>query len=544
MCDLLSRGFGSKETAESKKTWFDMQKSSINNNPLSSASSTGSSPVVPRRTPINLSGPPKIGFSQSTFTNGSPGPMVSSASKTNGNGVDLQLRYLERRFDEGLGKILDQNTLVLEQMLKLKDDVKKLSDKVEDLSAQNGEMQSEIRDLKAKQEETHTLALENKQNPTIIQQVMPTPVPVPVTSCTSCVGCQAARPGYETSIKPVDLPATRPSYETNIKPVDPPAPRHGYESTMKPVDLPAPRHGYESSINPVDLPAIHPDYESSIKPVDLPATLPNFSFGFANTSATTPNLSFSINNTQSFGTTPVMEQPKPQQTIPATVVDSVTPKKSDENKDTPFVGLDLSGKFSFADLAKTNSTPTFSFGIGTGSTGNSGFSGAGAPLFNSTTSPHLSSLNTSNKKANTSGNADETEDDFVPTAEFQPVIPLPPLVEVKKGDENENTIAEYRAKLYRFITETKEWKERGVGNVKLLQSKEDDRKCRVVMWREKIGKLACNFSLFPNFNVTNYQNNPKVLCWKCQDHAEEPSSWETFTLRFGNEDNVSKFFSN
>lgn len=292
--------------------------------------------------------------------------------------------------------------------------------------------------------------------------------------------------------------------------------------------------------------ATRPGYEASIKPVELPATLPTFSFGFpsVNTSATTPNLSFSVNNTQSFGTTPVSEQQKPQQSVPATVtvVDSVTPKKSDENKDTPFVGLNLSGKFSFADLAKTNSTPTFSFGIGTGSTGNSGFSGAGTPLFNAPTPVPNNTTNSS--IANTSANADDTVDDFVPTAEFQPVIPLPPLVEVKKGDENENTIAEYRAKLYRFINETKEWKERGVGNVKLLQSKSDDSKCRVVMWREKIGKLACNFSLFPNFTVTNYQNNPKVLCWKCQDYAEEPYSWETFTLRFGNEDNVSNFLRN
>jgi hypothetical protein len=36
------------------------------------------------------------------------------------------------------------------------------------------------------------------------------------------------------------------------------------------------------------------------------------------------------------------------------------------------------------------------------------------------------------------------EDDFLPTAVFKPAIPLPPLVETKLGDENENVIFDHR----------------------------------------------------------------------------------------------------
>ena len=135
---------------------------------------------------------------------------------------------------------------------------------------------------------------------------------------------------------------------------------------------------------------------------------------------------------------------------------------------------------------------------------------------------------------------DEHEDDFVPTAEFAPVIPLPPLVEVKKGDENETVLFQHRAKLLRFVKETKEWKERGVGDIKILQAKDNPRKIRVVMWRERVHKIACNHWVTKEISVANYQGNSKALMWTAIDFAEgdEPKT-EIFVCRFGQEDTVS-----
>lgn len=55
---------------------------------------------------------------------------------------------------------------------------------------------------------------------------------------------------------------------------------------------------------------------------------------------------------------------------------------------------------------------------------------------------------------------------------LQPVVPLPEKVDVVTGEENENVLYSQRAKLYRLESASKEWKERGVGDVKILQHKE------------------------------------------------------------------------
>ena len=48
-----------------------------------------------------------------------------------------------------------------------------------------------------------------------------------------------------------------------------------------------------------------------------------------------------------------------------------------------------------------------------------------------------------------------------------------------------------RAKLFRFASESNEWKERGTGDVRLLQNKES-RKVRLVMRRDKTLKVCAN----------------------------------------------------
>lgn len=52
-------------------------------------------------------------------------------------------------------------------------------------------------------------------------------------------------------------------------------------------------------------------------------------------------------------------------------------------------------------------------------------------------------------------------------------------------------LSDRRAKLYRFSPEEKEWKERGVGELKFLQHR-DTKKIRILMRRDKILKICAN----------------------------------------------------
>jgi hypothetical protein len=54
---------------------------------------------------------------------------------------------------------------------------------------------------------------------------------------------------------------------------------------------------------------------------------------------------------------------------------------------------------------------------------------------------------------------------------LQPVIPLPEVVPVVTGEEQEEVLYCQRAKLYRFVDG--EWKERGIGDFKILRHKTD-----------------------------------------------------------------------
>ena len=60
------------------------------------------------------------------------------------------------------------------------------------------------------------------------------------------------------------------------------------------------------------------------------------------------------------------------------------------------------------------------------------------------------------------------------TAEFKPVLKeLPPEIEVKTGIEDDEEVFSHRGKLYRYARECNpaEWKERGLGDIKILKTK-------------------------------------------------------------------------
>ena len=58
------------------------------------------------------------------------------------------------------------------------------------------------------------------------------------------------------------------------------------------------------------------------------------------------------------------------------------------------------------------------------------------------------------------------------------------------GEEDEDVVYSVRAKLY-VLSDQKQWKERGTGDVRILKHKENG-KTRLVMRREKTLKVCAN----------------------------------------------------
>lgn len=142
-------------------------------------------------------------------------------------------------------------------------------------------------------------------------------------------------------------------------------------------------------------------------------------------------------------------------------------------------------------------------------------------------------------KISTSSCDDSQTDDFVPTAEFKPVISLPELVEFKTGEENSEILFESKATLLRFDNsgETKEWKEKGTGIMKILKNDT----VRLLMRRDQVLKVCCNHQLLSQMEFKFMNNNPKALTWCAKDFSEGVITPETLAIKFGTSEIASNF---
>ncbi|CCH44902.1 E3 SUMO-protein ligase [Wickerhamomyces ciferrii] len=132
--------------------------------------------------------------------------------------------------------------------------------------------------------------------------------------------------------------------------------------------------------------------------------------------------------------------------------------------------------------------------------------------------------------------ADETE----PNVDFKPLVHLE-KVEVKTNEEDEEVLFKVRAKLFKFFADSKEWKERGTGDVKFLKHKTTN-KVRLLMRRDKTLKVCAN-----HFISADYELKPNVgsdRSWVYNvtaDVSEGEPEAATLAIRFGNKENADNF---
>ncbi|XP_070771295.1 E3 SUMO-protein ligase RanBP2 isoform X3 [Enoplosus armatus] len=123
---------------------------------------------------------------------------------------------------------------------------------------------------------------------------------------------------------------------------------------------------------------------------------------------------------------------------------------------------------------------------------------------------------------------------------FEPIVPLPDKVDVKTGEEEEEEMFCNRAKLYRFDTETKEWKERGIGNVKILKHTTKG-KVRLLMRREQVLKICANHYINADMLLKPNAGSDKSWVWNAIDYADEEPKPEQLAIRFKTVDEASFF---
>lgn len=124
-------------------------------------------------------------------------------------------------------------------------------------------------------------------------------------------------------------------------------------------------------------------------------------------------------------------------------------------------------------------------------------------------------------------------------AEFKPVVQLDE-VEVSTGEEEEENLFDYKSKLYRYDNESSEWKERGVGQAKLLKHKESSR-IRFLMRQDKTLKIRANHVVMPGTKVQEHTGSEKAMVFSCVDFADEVQRPELFCIRFASAERALDF---
>ncbi|KAK2896315.1 hypothetical protein Q8A67_010803 [Cirrhinus molitorella] len=170
--------------------------------------------------------------------------------------------------------------------------------------------------------------------------------------------------------------------------------------------------------------------------------------------------------------------------------------------------------FTFAELKKD--TEEFAFAK---YDANFTWSNAGAKVFGSAVTQHEEKEEGSGDEAPHNGEID-----------FEPIVSLPE-VEVRSGEEDEEILFKERAKLYRWDRDLNQWKERGVGDIKILFHPVKKR-YRVVMRREQVLKVCANHTISQSIELKPMNTSANALVWTATDYSEGDGKVEQLAAKF------------
>ncbi len=112
---------------------------------------------------------------------------------------------------------------------------------------------------------------------------------------------------------------------------------------------------------------------------------------------------------------------------------------------------------------------------------------------------------------------------------------------MKTGEEDENILFCERAKLYRFDVSTNQMKERGIGEMKILEHKITHH-CRILMRREQVLKICANHKITSQLELKPHQTSANTYVWSAIDFSDGNAKHETLCVKFKTSDIAKRFF--
>ncbi|XP_029792911.1 E3 SUMO-protein ligase RanBP2-like isoform X2 [Suricata suricatta] len=195
-----------------------------------------------------------------------------------------------------------------------------------------------------------------------------------------------------------------------------------------------------------------------------------------------------------------------------------------ESKTVSF-GFGSSTGLSFADLASSNSGD-FAFGS---KDKNFQWANTGAAVFGTQSTSKV-------------GEDEDGSDEEVVHNEdihFEPIVSLPE-VEVKSGEEDEEILFKERAKLYRWDRDVSQWKERGVGDLKILWHTMKNY-YRILMRRDQVFKVCANHVITKTMELKPLNVSNNALVWTASDYADGEAKVEQLAVRFKTKEMAESF---
>ena len=138
---------------------------------------------------------------------------------------------------------------------------------------------------------------------------------------------------------------------------------------------------------------------------------------------------------------------------------------------------------------------------------------------------------------------EEEDEDYDPEAPvvsgYSKIIDLPEIP-VVTGEEGEELLTKFRSKIYRW---RKEWKERGVGELKFIKHKKSGL-IRILVRADKTHKCVMNHlvnrkQIFCQLEQLKTSNNSWT--WAAYDISDETPQTEKFCAKFTSKEDFDKF---